>query len=63
MMGKPFTKLDQLIIEAIEDLMKRIYTFLSRFIEIEKLSDFYLIYDEGKYPDTLERIEIRNLEI
>ena len=45
--------------EAIKDLIERIYTFLNRFIEIEKLSDSYPIY-EGEYPQKLVRIEIRN---
>ena len=58
--NKPYPKLDQLIIEAVKDLIERIYSFLNQFIEIEKLTDLYLIY-EGQHPKkTLTRIEIRN---
>ena len=59
---KPYKKLDMYIIEATKELIGKIYTFLERFIEIEKTTDLYLEYKGDHMARKLIDCSIRNVK-
>jgi hypothetical protein len=59
---KPYSKLDMYIIEAVKELTGKIYTFLNRFVEIEKITGLYLKYKGDHMDRKLIDCKIRNVK-
>ena len=58
---KKYDKIDRFMIKWVKGIINDIYTFLDRFIEIEKITDLYLQYKDGHRRDKLVSCEIRNV--
>lgn len=60
--NKPYNLIDQYILEAVKELTKKIYSFLDRFVDIEKVTELYLEYEGRIYGSKLIGCSIRNVK-
>lgn len=60
--NKTFDVLDQYILEAVKKLTNKIYSFLDRFVDIEKVTDLFPEYEGGIYGSKLIGCSLRNVK-
>ncbi len=60
--NKTYNLIDQYILEAVKKLTNKIYSFLDRFLDIEKVTDLYLEYEGRIYGNKIIGCSIRNVK-